>query len=112
MPDPARLLRIANRLGLVADGSPEADRAIHDAFERTGTPPPYTRDPKAARSLMPPGFEERPSVIGGGRVYASLRRIGLAGGRLQPHVGQWGSTRALALSGAALRAHVANAKDT
>jgi hypothetical protein len=40
MPDPARLLRLANRLGLVADGSPEADQAIHDAFERTGTPPP------------------------------------------------------------------------
>jgi hypothetical protein len=110
MPNPARLLRIANRLGLVADGSPEADRAIHDAFERTGTPPPYTRDPKAARTLMPAGFEERPSISGGGRVYASIRRVGLSGGRLQPHIGQWGSTPALALSGAALRAHAGIAR--
>jgi hypothetical protein len=107
MQDPALLVKIANRLGLVADGSPEADRAIHDAFGRTGTPPPYTRDPKAARTLMPAGFEEQPPISGGGRTYASIRRLGLSEGRPQPHIGQWGSTPALALSGAALRAHAA-----
>jgi hypothetical protein len=107
MQDHALLVKIANRLGLVADGSPEADRAIHDAFERTGTPPPYTRDIKAARTLLPPGFEVRPPISAGGRTYASIRRLGLSEGRPQPHVGQWGSTPALALSGAALRAHAA-----
>jgi hypothetical protein len=105
MPDPAVLVKIANRLGLVADGSPEADQAIHDAFGRTGVPPPYTRDIDAARSLLPPGFDERPSISGGGRTYANIHCLGLSEGRLQPHVGQWSSTAALALSGAALRAH-------
>jgi hypothetical protein len=110
MQDPALLVKIANRLWLVADGSPEADRAIHDAFGRTGTPPPYTRDIKAARTLLPRGFEVRPPISGGGRTYASIRGLGLSGDLPQPHIGQWGSTPALALSGAALRAHAAIAR--
>jgi hypothetical protein len=101
---PVRLLRIANRLGLVVDGSPEAGRAIHEALGRIGRPPPYTRDVKPAPTLMPSGFEVRPFERRRPDL-CHIRRMGLSKGMPHPHVGQqWGSTPALALSGAVLRA--------
>jgi hypothetical protein len=110
MPDPARLLRIANRLGLVADGSPEADRPSMTPLSEPGRRRPTPAIPRQrGPSCQPVSRSGHPSADGG-RVYASIRRMGLSGNRLQPHIGQWGSTRALALSGAALRAHVATAR--
>jgi hypothetical protein len=76
MSDPACLLRLADQLGKVTTGSPEADRTIHDALDQTGEPLAYTRDTQAVRTLLPAEFKERPSVGGAGQVYAACRRIG------------------------------------
>jgi hypothetical protein len=94
-----RLIRIADRLAQVAAGSPAADQAIHDAFGLAGHILPYTTSETAARTLLPPGFEILPHLIGN-PIYASCRRTGLDGGLPYPHHGQWGATPALALCGA------------
>jgi hypothetical protein len=101
----ALLLAYADRLHDLAAGSVSADGAIHQALGLRGKAPPYTSDDAAARSLMPPGFEERagsfPSV---GRVSASLGRPGLHNGLPYGSHSQSGATFALAFCGAALRA--------
>ena len=58
-------IRITDRLGQVADGSPEADRTIHTAIGVEGTVQPYTTDETAARLLLPVGFEWREGRAGG-----------------------------------------------
>jgi hypothetical protein len=73
-----RLFRIANRLGKVSTGSAEADRAIHEALDRTGPILPHTTDDVAAEQLLPPGFELYDATYAGARVYASCRRSGAA----------------------------------
>jgi hypothetical protein len=101
----ALLLAYADRLHDLAAGSVEADGAIHVALGRTGEAPPYTRDDAAARSLLPPGFEERAgSFLSVGRVNASIRRPGLHDGLPYGSHSQSGATFALAFCGAALRA--------
>jgi hypothetical protein len=101
-----RLIRIADRLGKVLEGSPAADQAIHDALARAGAPPPYTHDEAAALALLPTGFEVLPPLIGRS-IYAAVRRTGLYHGFPYGHHGQWGATGALALAGAILRARAA-----
>ena len=88
----------------MAAGSPAADQAIHDAFGLAGHVLPYTTSETAARTLLPPGFEILPHLIGN-PIYAGCRRAGLNGGLPYPHHGQWGATPALALCGAIMRAH-------
>lgn len=106
MTDPARLFRIADRLADVATGSIEADRTIHAAFGRIGTPAPYTTEAMVADRLLPDGFEWLPLMYSAGAVYAACRRVGLdADGHRWPHIGQWGQTQPLAMCGAAVRTH-------
>ncbi len=104
MDSPNRLFRIADRLGHVPGGSPEADRTIHEALDRLGPVPPYTTDKAAAEQLLPPGFEWRDATYAGARVYASCRWSGMDGPWHHPHHGQWGPTLPLAMCGAVLRA--------
>lgn len=105
------LIRIADRLSQVSTGSPEADRAIHDAFGRDGPVLPFTREEQVARLLLPAGFEWRDPVHSPKAVYASCRRVGLDGGFPYPHHGQWSQTPALAMSGAVLRVRAAEVRD-
>ncbi|MBL6082083.1 hypothetical protein JMJ56_29330 [Belnapia sp. T18] len=98
------LIRIADRLGQVPAGSPEADQAIHDVLGRAGTVLPYTTETGAAAQLIPPGFEWREGTYAGGQVYASCRRSGTGGKWRHPHHGQWGTTEPLAMCRAVLRA--------
>jgi hypothetical protein len=89
----------------MAAGSAAADMAIHEALGRTGEAPPYTRDDAAARSLLPPNFEERPGAFSSaGRVSASIRRQGMHEGLPHGSHSQSGATFALAFCGTALRA--------
>ena len=102
----ARLLRIADRLGQVSAGSAEADETIHEALGRAGLAPPYTTEMEAARTLLPPGFEELgdPTYMTDA-VYAACRRVGIdVGGLPFPHHGGWGATLALAICHACVRA--------
>lgn len=101
------LIRIADRLGNVERGSPEADRAIHTAIAAEGPAFAYTTDDTAAHLLLPAGFEWREPIYSSGMVYASCRRIGMDGAWPYPHHGQWGKTPALAMCGAAVRARAA-----
>ena len=74
MPRAVRLLRLSARLGAVAAGSVDADHAIHDALGWVGEPPPYSTDIAAARTLIPEGFEECPSIsAAGGMIHAAVR---------------------------------------
>jgi hypothetical protein len=101
----ARFLAIADRLRRLAAGSAEADSYIHRTLGRAGPPLPYTRDEAAALALLPDGFEaDWPTSIAG-EVYAAVWRKGLLDGLPYSHHGQCGATRALALCGAAMRAH-------
>lgn len=104
------LLRIADRLDDVEAGSPEADRAIHDALGREGPVFPYSRNEAAARLLLPEGFEWREGTYSGELAYASCCRQGLDEGFPYPRHGQWGRTPALAMCGAVLRAQAALVK--
>ena len=105
-----RLLRIADRLRRLTAGSAAADSYIHRALGRDGPAPPYTSDEAAALALVPVGFEaDWPTSIAG-EVYAAVWRKGLLDRLPHPHHGQWGTTRALALCGAAMRAHALLAK--
>ena len=106
-----RLLRIADRLSQLVAGSPEADRAIHDALGREGPVLAYSRDEAASRLLLPTGFEWRDPVHSPKAIYASCRRAGIDGGFAYPHHGQWGRTSALAMSGAVMRARAAEVRD-
>ena len=101
-----RLLRIADRLGRVKVGSAVADETIHRALGRTGPAPAYTTDMAAARTLLPPGFEELGDpVYISGAVYGACRRAGIDRGGLPfPHHGGWGATLPLALCNACVRA--------
>jgi hypothetical protein len=105
-----RLLAIANRLRRLPAGSAETDAFIHDLFGLAGPVLPYTRNETAARLLLPPGFEADWPPTVADEVYAAVWRTGLQNGLLLPHHGQWGPTRALALCGAAMRAHAWLAK--
>jgi hypothetical protein len=106
-----RFLAIAGRLRRLTAGSPVADAYIHRALGRDGPAPPYTRSEAAALALLPDGFEaDWPTTIAG-EVYAAVWRSGIGpDGLPHPHHGQWGATRALALCGAAMRAHACLAK--
>jgi hypothetical protein len=106
-----RLIRIADRLGQVQAGSPAADQAIYETFNRSGPVLAYTTVEDAARSLLPAGFELLPATYAGGAVYAAYRRIGTHGELPHPHHGQWGTTLPLAICGACLRAHAALDQD-
>ena len=103
-----RLLRIADRLGKVTTGSAVADKTktIHRALGRAGPAPCYTTDLDAARTLLPPGFEELSDPIyTSDAVYAACRRTGIDHGGLPfPHHGGWGATLPLALCSACIRA--------
>ena len=60
---------------------------------------------EAARTLLPPGFEELDPVPMAGTVYGSCRRAGIDRGGLPfPHHGGWGATLPLALCHACIRA--------
>lgn len=108
----ARFLAIADRLRRLTAGSAEADGYIHHALGRTGPVLAYTRAEAAALALLPPGFEaDWPTTIAG-ETYAAVWRTGLLDGLPYPHHGQWGSTRALALCGAVMRAHATLARPT
>ncbi len=100
-----RLFQIADRLGKVTTGSVEADQAIHRALGRAGPAPCYTTDLDAARTLLPPGFEELSDPIyTSDAVYAACRRAGIDRGGLPfPHHGGWGATLPLALCNACIR---------
>ena len=101
----ARFLAIADRLRRLTAGSAMADQFIHETLGQDGAAPPYTSDEAAALALVPVGFEaDWPTSIVG-EVYAAVWRKGLLDGLPHPHHGQWGATRALALCGAAMRAH-------
>ena len=101
-----RFIRMADRLGQVEAGSPEADRAIHDALSREGPVLAYTSEELAARLLLPAKFEWMEHTYSGGMVYAACRRSGRGDdGFRHPHHGQWGRTLPLAMCGAVLRAH-------
>ena len=105
--DSARLFRIADRLSKVERGSPQADATIHLVLGLAGPMLDYTTDTDAARSLLPHGFEWTEPVYSAEVIYAACRRKGLdTDGMNHPHVGQWGNTLALAMAGAAVRAHV------
>jgi hypothetical protein len=106
----ARFLAIADRLRRLTAGSAEADSYIHRALGRAGPVLPYTSNEAAALALLPPDFEADWPTTGGGEVYAAVWRRGLLDGLPYPHHGQWGATRALALCGAAMRAHALLAK--
>jgi hypothetical protein len=99
-----RLTRIADWLGEVEVGSPEADHIVHEALGRSGPLLAYTRDEGAARLLLQPSFEWRDSIYSNGLVYASCRRMGMDGEWPHPHHGQWGAAVALAMCGAVVRA--------
>ena len=87
-----RLIRIADRLAQVSEGSPAADRTIHEALGLTGPAPPYTTEVAAALALLPPDFEaEWPVSNAGGEVYGLVVRKGLLDGLPHPHFGQWGA---------------------
>ena len=102
-----QLLRMADRLGKLEEGSAEADQAIHAALRLSGGPTRYTRRGDEALKLLPLGFEVAPGLISGGRVYAACRRKAVRGGLPGPVHGQWAAAFPLALSGAALRARAA-----
>ena len=105
-----RLLSTADRLRRLPAGSVTADAFIHEVLGLAGPVLPYTHDEAAARLLLPPGFEaDWPTSIAG-EVYGAVSRKGLLDGLPHPHHGQWGATRALALCGAATRAHAHLAK--
>ncbi len=101
-----RLFRIADRLGKVTTGSAAADQAIYQALGRAGPVPRYTTDLDAARTLLPPGFEELGDPIyTSDAVYAACRRTGIDRGGLPfPHHGGWGATLPLALCHACVTA--------
>jgi hypothetical protein len=103
----SRLTRIADRLGKVEHGSPEADRVIHDALDRAGPVFPYSSNEAAARLLLPVGFEWSEADCSNGLVYASCCRQGIKAGLPTSYHGQWGRTAALAMCGAAIRAWAA-----
>jgi hypothetical protein len=106
-----RLIRIADHLGQAEHGSPEVDRAVHDALGQAGPVLAYTRNEAATRLLLPAKFEWMEHTYSAGMVYAACRRSGRDDDGLRyPYQGQWGSTLALAMCGAALRAHVSLAK--
>ena len=104
---PAQLLRVADRLGKLEEGSVEADQAIHAALRLRGEPARYTRRGEEALRLMPVGFEVVPGAITGVRVYAACRRKAVRGGQPGPVHGQWAAAFPLALCGAVLRARAA-----
>jgi hypothetical protein len=103
----ARLIAIADRLGHVEAGSPEADFTIHRALGRAGPVQPYTRDEAAARSLLPDGFEwGTVPVYSDGAVYAACWRRGMGtDGFPHPHYEQWGRSLPLAMCGAVVWAY-------
>jgi hypothetical protein len=100
-----RLIHIADRLGQVQAGSPEADQAIHQALDRSGPVLTYTTSEEAAQNLLPAGFELLPATFGSGAVYAACQRSGTDGELPHQHHGQWCTTLPLAICGACLRAH-------
>lgn len=107
-----RLIRLADRLCKDEAGSPEADRAIHDALGREGPVLAYTSDEQAARLLLPAKFEWMEHTYSGDRIYAACRRSGRDDDGLRyPHQGQWGHTLALAMCGAVMRARAALVKE-
>lgn len=106
-----RFIYIANRLGIVKSGGPNADRIIHAAIEASGPVPLYTSDETAARQLLPVGFKWLSSTHAGGRFYAACARAGVgANGLPMPHHGAWAATEALAICRAAMRARAALVK--
>ena len=100
----AHLLAIADRLRHLEAGSAEADGTIHAALGRAGPALPYTRDETAALALLPDGHEADWPPTGPGSAYCAVWHKGQLD-QLYVHHGQWGATRALALCGAAMRAH-------
>lgn len=107
-----RLIRIADRLGKLETGSPVADHFIHDALGRDGPVFAYSSNEAAAGLLLPAGFEWREATYSSGLVYASCRRMGLDDEQPHPHHGQWAKALALAMCGAAMRAHAALVEPT
>jgi hypothetical protein len=100
-----RFFHLADRLGQVANGSPEADRIIHEALSREGPVLAYTSDKTAALLLLPTGFEWVRPTHAGGRIYAACARVDAkANGHPHPHHGQWGASEPLAMCGAVMRA--------
>jgi len=98
MPNCAFLLRIADRLGAVPEGSAAADAAIHRALGLPGPPPAYTTDAAALRTLLPDGARLTILTDAGGQYYAAaVPQPGAA------HSGQWGATPPLAMAGAVMR---------
>lgn len=76
----SRLIHIADRLGKVPVGSPEANQTIHEALGQTRPSRPDMTDRDAAVELLPLGFEWREPVHSAEHVYASCRRSGMEAG--------------------------------
>jgi hypothetical protein len=102
---PFDIIHIAERLGQVTTGSPEADLTIHEALGLDGPVLRYTQEGWAARGLLPVGFEWMPPTYTGGKIYAGCRRSRVGGGWPHSRHGQWGHTPPLAMCGAAMRAY-------
>jgi hypothetical protein len=76
---PFDIIHIAERLGQVTTGSPEADLTIHEALGLDGPVLRYTQEGWAARGLLPVGFEWMPPTYTGGKIYAGCRRSRVGG---------------------------------